>query len=121
MPEPTKEELYDLHIAPMLKEVGKKCHKLGLPFVAAVEYAPYSIAGTSNIPTDSGVAILMARMAAMSAGHADRLIMSMIQYAQLHGHQSVYLKILGVPEGDPKDAPPSASAITVTQSPVTEG
>lgn len=117
MSEPTKEELYDLHIAPMLKEVGKKCHELGLPFVAAVEYAPYSIGGTYNIPADSGVAILMVRMAAVTAGHADRMIISMVQYAQLHGHQSVYLRILGVPEGDPKDAPPSAAAITVTTTP----
>lgn len=113
---PTKEELYDLHIAPMLKEVGKKCHELGLPLVAAVEYAPYSIGGTYNIPADAGVAIHMVRMAAMSSGHADALIMGLIRFATAHGHQSVYLKLLGVPAGDVKDAPPSAAAITVVQA-----
>lgn len=110
----TKEELYDQQVAPKLLELSKLCSGLGLPFVAAVEYAPYCIGRTVTLPVDSGIAILMVDLAAQAHGNADVLIMGMMRYSQMHGHQSACLRILGVPEGTPDNAPATAAAITVT-------
>lgn len=112
----TKEEIYDKEIAPKLLEVAELCRKHHLPLVAAVKYAPYAIARTALLGPSPGCAILTVDAAAQAHGNVDILIWWIKSYGRKHGHQSVELKLMGIPEGDPSKAPVASAAFTITKS-----
>lgn len=94
----TKEEIYDQIIAPKLLEIGQLCQQHDLPFVAAVEYEPYSLGRTAYWDKGAGIAIKTVDWAVQSHGNGDTLIWAMMRYATEYGHASACLRILGVPE-----------------------
>lgn len=94
----TKEEIYDVEIAPKLLEIAKLCEQHKLGFAAGVEYEPFGLGSTVAYPVDASIAIRMVDWAVQSHGNADKLIRGMMNWGLKHGHNSVYLKMLGVPE-----------------------
>lgn len=97
MSTPTKEEIYDTEIAPRLLEIGELCQERGLGFSAAVEYEPFGLGRTLALPGKSSIAIRMVDAAVQAHGNLDSFLRAVIKHAHQHGHESVYLTILGVP------------------------
>ena len=91
------EQYYDAHIAPKLLEISKDCRTHGISLIAQCEWEPGETGRTANIQAEAGVGILIAHAAMQAHGNVDSLLMAVIKYAQDHGHNSVYLGMLGVP------------------------
>lgn len=98
----TNEEIYDLEIAPKLRDLCERCRELGMSFVASVEYDPEH-AGRGRTewqaPTKPTLQIsaaqLLVHWAARCNGNVDSLILAIDRMAKEYGHSSVYLQLLG--------------------------
>jgi hypothetical protein len=96
----TNEEFYDTELAPVLVELARKCQERGINFQALVEYETNEIAETRVLPAQPGFALALAVMASMARVNIDAFLIGAKQYAEEHGHSSVFLKVLGVAEGE---------------------
>jgi hypothetical protein len=96
----TNEEFYDTKLAPALMELARKCQERGINFQALVEYETNEIAETRVLPTQPGFAMALAVMASKARGNIDAFLIGARQYAEEHGHSSVFLKVLGVAEAE---------------------
>jgi len=94
----SKEDFYDRKIAPELMRLAKLCAGEGLGFLAAVEYEPGSLAETCALPEGAGVGIRIAQAAVKANGNFDSLAIAVARYAKEHGHTSMVLKQMGIPE-----------------------
>jgi hypothetical protein len=92
-----RERFYDEDIAPMLAEIGWRCAQHGLSFLAAVEWRPGAIGRTVQLCEQRGYGIDHANAAIIANGETDVLIAKLIAEAQRFGHESEYLRKLGVP------------------------
>lgn len=93
------EKYYDEHIAPKLLDMAKDARAHGMNFLAIVEWAPgehgrthYCVEGTQGVP------FRMANWAARCNGNVDSFLMAVQRYAMKHGHGSIFLAQLGIPE-----------------------
>lgn len=91
----TNEEFYDNEIAPVLAELAKKCGEREMGFLSAVGLGPESIATTSLLFSDSGIAMTLASLAIHAKGNVDELFFALKRYADKHGHNSIVLEMLG--------------------------
>ncbi len=89
------ELIYDTEIAPQLMAIAKRCEKLGIPFIAAVEYAPGKMGKTEVRIPESGFQQTLVHWAARAMGNVDKLFIAVDRHAREHGHSSVYLQMLG--------------------------
>jgi hypothetical protein len=111
----TNEELYDAEVAPILLKAGQKCQELGFPMAASVEWERGETGRTEFCPATTGDARpsakqLLVHYAARCHGNIDSLLMAVIRDCEKHGHSSMYLHLLGVPEkpavqGETKQTP----------------
>lgn len=97
MTDEEKEAFYDAEIAPALLELANKCADNGLSFVAKVGWSPRNSGATSRLVEGCGFEMELAYMAVRANGNVDGLIMALMGQARKAGHQSVFLKMLGVP------------------------
>lgn len=102
------EAIYDEQVAPLLKQVGDLCLQHGFSFAAACEYAPgdTGLTFTTTIdPDKTGATMVLADLGVRARGNFDALVMGVMRYARKHGHDSIFLRQLGVPttpaKGDP--------------------
>lgn len=93
-----KEEYYDQNIAPKLLEIGKECENAGLTFIAVCEYEGGDYGGTRTIQPNSGYPIRLVDLAVQCEGNVDSLMFAVMRHAREHGHSSIILKQLGIPE-----------------------
>jgi len=93
-----KEEIYDKDIAPQLLKIARKCEKEGISFVAHVEWEPGDGGRTETLAKNASIGHRLISWAVACQGNIDTLLMRAIRYAEEHGHSSVYLHLLGVPE-----------------------
>lgn len=95
------EQIYDEQIAPKLAEVMAICKEHGLSFACACEYATgdtgLSFVGP-NDPKTTGATMWLADTAIRARGNFDALTFATMKHAREHGHSSVILAKLGVPE-----------------------
>jgi hypothetical protein len=97
------EEFYDTVIAPELLKVGKLCKDHGISFVAIAEYDPGEYSSTVSLRENSSYILRLAKAVADCNGNVDSLFFAIMRHANTHGHQSLILKQLGIPETpDPK-------------------
>lgn len=99
-----REELYDREIAPLLREVARKCEEGGLSIVAMVEWSPGNNGRTMSIREGAGIELSMVRWAGDAQGNADALIFALQKHGRKHGHNSICLHLLeqsmtGIPVG----------------------
>jgi hypothetical protein len=92
------ETFYDKEIAPDLLRLAKLCETNGMSFLAQVEFARDEVADTCTIVKGAGVKTRMVYMAIRARGNVDALAMSLMRYAEIHGHSSAALRLMGVPE-----------------------
>lgn len=92
-----RERFYDEDIAPVLAELGWRCAQHGLSFLAVVEWRPGAMGRTVQLSDEHGYGIEHANAAASANGETDVLIAKLIAEAQRSGHESEYLRKLGVP------------------------
>ncbi len=99
MTQQEREEYYDAEIAPALLAIMRKCHDVGMPFQAHVEFNPGEFGSSFDLPARSERSLPMdwAYVAARCRGNADDLIGHLVRQAKERGHGSVYLTQLGVP------------------------
>lgn len=93
-----KEQFHDKEIMPALLDLMKKANANGISMVAVTEWAPGESCRTHQLVDPHGVAMFMVYAAARAAGNADALIMALMRHAEKHGHGSLCLARLGVPE-----------------------
>lgn len=98
MTQEEREAFYDAEIAPILRDLSGKCRENGLSFLAVVEWAPGEQGRTLSLAPPSGHGIRWADAAARANGNADGLIMGLMQEGREHGHNSICLHQLGIPE-----------------------
>jgi hypothetical protein len=94
----TNEEFYDAEIAQALADLAKICQKRGMAFLAAVEYEPNKVGSTSLIPATAGIEINLTSMAMQANGNVDALYFALKRHADMFGHSSVVLHMLGSKE-----------------------
>ena len=94
----SKEAYYDEHIAPKLMALAKECEDNGLSLLAVCEWDPGEYGSTRSVQAGSSFAFRMADTAVTARGNVDSFMMAIERYAMKHGHSSVYLHLLGVPE-----------------------
>lgn len=90
------EIFYDEEIAPVMRELCEKCHKRGMPFVAAVEYDSAMLGGygsTTQAKQGMSMAMEIIYQAIYCRGNVDILFEKIIKLAG-DNHTSVYLAIL---------------------------
>jgi len=92
-----REHFYDEEIAPVLAELAWRCAQHGLSFVAAVEWRPGALGRTVQLCKQRGYGIDQADAAIRANGETDVLIARLIAEAVRVGHNSEYLRKLGVP------------------------
>lgn len=92
-----REDFYDREVAPVLRELAKKCQDAKISLVAMVEWEPGETGRTATIRGDAGFGLRMAHAAMQARGNVDSLIFAIQRYAIEHGHSSVCLHLLGVP------------------------
>jgi hypothetical protein len=99
MTEEEREKFYDDEIAPALLDIMRKCHAVGMPFQAHVEFNPGLIGSSADMPARDERSLPMdwAYVAARCGGNADMLIGHLDREARKRGHGSMYLMQLGVP------------------------
>ncbi|WP_439398758.1 hypothetical protein ACRQ5Q_15280 [Bradyrhizobium sp. PMVTL-01] len=100
-----REAFYDAEIAPVLKDLAKKCQDNGLSLVAQVEWEPGETGRTVAIVEKSSFGIRMAEAAMRSNGNVDAFLLGVTKYAQEHGHSSMFLNLLNVPTTPKASAP----------------
>ena len=91
------EAFYDREVAPVLLELARKCEAEGLSLVASCEFGPNETGMTLTVREGAGIELLLASFAIQAAGNADVLIGKMAEHGRDHGHNSVYLTMLGSP------------------------
>lgn len=100
-----KEEFYDKEIAPVLADLAKKCQDNDLNLLALCEWDRMQYGRTIAINHEwAGLVILCCNLFAKTHGNVDSLIWAIKEYAQKHGHSSIELHRMGVPER-PEPAP----------------
>jgi len=77
-----------------IKALGERIKALGGSFVALVEFDEGSET-TACLAEGAGPAARITRYAALSAGNVDNLFMAVQRDGKKHGHNSVYLSMLG--------------------------
>lgn len=90
-----QEALYDAEIAPALLAIGQRCQELGIPLVAAVEYAPGEVGQTHYMPENACIAMQIAHRGAASRGNFDGVCISLLRYLHRTGidaSASMFLK-----------------------------
>lgn len=95
------ERYYDEHVAPVLAQLAKDCAERGMHIMAYVEYEPGARGLTCARSGEPSAAFLIAEAAARANGNIDSLMITVMRHASVHGHSSVVLKTLGVPETPP--------------------
>lgn len=90
-----RERFYDREIAPVLLALGEKCQANGLSLLAMCEWAPFEVGRTEYTVKDAGVSVVLTRAAMRARGNYDTLSIAMMKYAKQHGHQSVFLELMG--------------------------
>lgn len=81
----TDEEWYDTEISPKLLELAEECGKRGLSFVAAVEYAPDSIAHVRRFTDSPGLKMTMIDHCAKTAPNIDGYVIGLARYCTEKG------------------------------------
>jgi len=76
------EKFYDEEIAPRLKEIGKLCKEIGMPFLAVVEYVPGMIASTQLPTKDECIEMVIIRHCAKTAPNIDGFIIGLSRWAK---------------------------------------
>jgi len=92
------EKFVDEQIAPELMRLAKLCEERGLPFVSCVQYGPEDTLETCALPKNSGIKSLMAYWGVKAHGNVDSFIIAAQRHAEKHGHGSMILSMLKVPE-----------------------
>lgn len=82
------EQEYDDIIAPMLAEVARKAHELGMSLIARVEWEPGE-SGITQIGDLSSIGQYMTQMAAHSHGNIDKMLLTLIKNRDVS--QSMFL------------------------------
>lgn len=96
--------LYEDKIAPLVRELVEQCRKAGLPMFAMFQDGPESFRTTAiNGDLAMGEKFRLLRMV-HGAWNTDDLIRQLVQEGHEKGHQSLFLKALGVPPEGPEDA-----------------
>ncbi len=93
-----RETYYDREIAPRLVEVARLCEAQGMSIVASVEYNPDKRGSTISEVEFAGLAQQIVRWATLADRNVDTLIGALVTHARLHGHSSIFMARLGVPE-----------------------
>lgn len=93
-----REAFYDREIAPKLAAIAKECEARGMSFLARVEWAAGKSGSTSVRHPHTDRDMLFVMFADRANGNGDTLIMALMKYAREHGHESVCMTRLGVPE-----------------------
>jgi hypothetical protein len=79
------EQWYDAEIAPKLAEIGKLCEARGVPFFAAVEYAPQARGETRYMPDDAGLCMKMLTMLCAAGENVDGFMIGLSRYCARKG------------------------------------
>lgn len=95
------ETIYDTEIAPVLKQIGELCEKHNLPFIATVKYAEESYAITKYLGEKPGIVMTLISFATRAKGNFDALCGYAVKYANLYGHSSACLELLGARNAEP--------------------
>ena len=99
-----REQAYDREIAPRLLEISKLCEQHEMNFVAHVEWEPGKSGTTAFRGDNPGAGHRLAYIASRANGNLDRLVASAAADGREHGHRSIYLASLGIPEKPTKAA-----------------
>lgn len=91
-----KEKFYDERIAPALMNIAKECEDNGLSFIALCEWDSDGRGVARTIQKGSSFALRMADTAILAQGNIDSFMMAVERYAKENGHNSIYLKHLGI-------------------------
>lgn len=96
--EASKEQVYDDVIAPKLREIAAVCRQYDIGFVSEVEWNKGKAGRTVYLPADASWAVRMVEACMRCNGNVDQFILACVQYARIHGHNSVFMKDMGIPE-----------------------
>ena len=94
------ERWYDDEIAPLLLEIARKCDAKGVPFLAAVEYAPGDRGKTFVNPTESLAMTMLSHCCKMGT-NIDGYLIGIQRYCHENNvdtSQSIYLNRFGKTE-----------------------
>jgi len=96
---PTKEEIYDEQIAPVLLEAGKIAKEHGIDLLACVDISdeddPYAMAETRCIDmAKANAAMRLVQFAIRAKGNVDSLMIGLVKDQRGKPHNSFVLKIL---------------------------
>lgn len=97
---PTKEQIYDKQIAPILLEAGKIAKEHGIDFLACVDIAseehPYGTAETRCIDMSTAhAAMRLVEFAILARGNVDSLMIGLTKDQRGKPHNSMVLTMLG--------------------------
>lgn len=94
---PDAVKTYEQQIAPAMREIAERCRELGIPLFAMLQDGPESFRTTSvNADRAMGEKFKMLRQV-HGAWDTDDLIRSLMHDGIKSGHNSLFLKALGVP------------------------
>lgn len=102
------EKVYNEKIAPALRELGELCAAHDMHIVSIVEFGGNGPAGdyfyTGNYDDTCSLAFRMVVTLAKAHGNLDAFMNAMAKYATEHGHNSMWLRVGGIPESPPSKA-----------------
>jgi hypothetical protein len=99
---PEAKRAYEREIAPAIRAIAERCRELGIPMFAMFQDAPESFRTTAVCGERAiGEKFKLLRHV-HGAWDADDLIRALIDDGLRHGHQSLFLKALGVPPEAPE-------------------
>lgn len=105
---PTKEEVYDAQISPLMTQIIEIAKTNGIDFIASFELGVTNTEEAEDVPLHCHTLVNQGRatrltfmdMARQADSNADALIIGLLKYAQKYGNESsAYLHRLGVPVG----------------------
>lgn len=91
------EKFYDDEIAPMLREVSKKCEAHGMSLLALVEYDKGERGRTTLLQPSAGLEMIMATLCAKAGANIDSYMIGLSRYCREKGidcSQSIVMRQL---------------------------
>jgi hypothetical protein len=97
-----KEKVYDDEVAPLLRQVCDLCEKHGMPMLAVVQFNQTDWGHTAYTSGPYPLANMRHCYYFAKSGNFDASMGAVLDDARKYGHSSIYLTLLGVPQGPSK-------------------
>ncbi len=95
-----REQFYDRDIAPKLLELALACESNGISMACVADFGGETSSTTVTLQAGSPVWIRLVYVAMRARENVDALFFAIMKHAREHGHNSIMLSQLGIPQNE---------------------